>query len=303
MPVILPPGLGAAARLRREGVEVLDQAPAHGTALRVGLLNLMPNKTATEVQFARLLAVTRRHVELMPALPASYRSPFEGAQLYASWSAGALPQGLDGLIVTGAPLEHVAFEDVIYWRELLQIFDWATCHVGSTLYVCWAAFAALNAFHGVPMRILPRKLSGVFEQRVTDATHSLTAGMGATFPCPVSRHAEVAIHDVPWRRGLLCLAQSTQSGLCLIADERRRALYMFNHLEYDGDTLNFEYQRDRARGADLALPRNYWPNDNMSIAPPLVWRASAERLFANWLATLAARASAQLPVGPTQSAA
>jgi hypothetical protein len=196
----------------------------------------------------------------------------------------------------------VAFEDVIYWRELLQIFDWATCHVGSTLYVCWAAFAALNAFHGVPMRILPRKISGVFEQRVTDATHSLTAGMGATFPCPVSRHAEVAIHDVPWQRGLRCLAQSTQSGLCLIADERRRALYMFNHLEYDGDTLNFEYQRDRARRADLALPRNYWPNDNMSIAPPLVWRASAERLFANWLATLAARASAQLPVGPTQSA-
>jgi hypothetical protein len=151
--------------------------------------------------------------------------------------------------VTGAPLEHIPFRDVVYWSELVQICDWAAAHVGSTIYVCWAAFAALHSFHGVPMRILPRKLSGIFKQQVMDAQEPLTARLGATFTCPVSRHAEVTVHDVPWRRGLVCLAQSPRSGLCLIADERRSALYMFNHLEYDVDTLKLEYLRDRSRRA------------------------------------------------------
>jgi len=289
MPIILPEGLASAAALRREGIDVLHRPPRHGAVLRIGFVNLMPDMTRTEIQFARLLGATRRHVELVLGLPPSYRPGRAGTEHYARWDGASLPRGLDGLIVTGAPLEQLPFEHVSYWRELAAICDWAAIEVGSTLYVCWAAFAALYRFHGVRQRVLPRKLSGVFRQHVVDVTDPLVAGLGATFSCPVSRHAEVVGHDVPWRRGLARLAHSPQSGLCLVADAPQSAYYLFNHLEYEADTLMLEYQRDRAHHADAALPRNYLPNDDVSAAPPLVWRRPAERIFANWLAILASR--------------
>ena len=249
----------------------------------------MPDTTKTEVQFARLIGATRRHVELVLALPPSYRPGYEATRLYARWSEAAPPRQLDGLIVTGAPLEHLSFEDVTYWRELVWICDWAASNVGRALYVCWAAFAALYRFHGVRTRILPQKISGVFQQKVLATTDPLMAGLGASFPCPASRHSEVDVHDVPWRRGLTCLAKSSESGLCLIADASRNAHYMFNHLEYDADTLKLEYLRDRMRRTGTALPQNYLPNDDVSELPPLRWRRPAEKLFANWLASLEAR--------------
>jgi homoserine O-succinyltransferase len=289
MPIILPKGLPSATLLRQEGIEVLHQPPSSSRTLRVGLLNLMPDKTGTEMQFARLLGATSRHVELVLALPRSYRSDHEATGLYERWDETSLPRRLDGLIVTGAPLEHLPFEDVSYWRELSRISDWAASNVGSTLYICWAAFAALYIFHDVRMRVRPHKISGVFQQHVMNARDPLMTGMGATFPCPVSRHAEVHVHDVPWRHGLICLAQS-ESGLCLVADAAHDAHYMFNHLEYDADTLKLEYLRDRVRRAGTTtLPINYLPNDDLSKAPPLVWRRPAEKLFANWLSILMVR--------------
>jgi homoserine O-succinyltransferase len=293
MPIILPEGLASAALLRREGIEVLNAPPVGDTVLRIGLLNLMPDKTSTEAQFARLLGATRQPVELVLGLPCSHRPGVEGTERYGRWSATSLPRKLDGLIVTGAPLEHVPFEDVIYWRELVEICDWAATHVGSTIYVCWAAFAALWRFHGVPLRMLPRKLFGIFAQQVMAVREPLLDGLGITFACAVSRHAEVSASDVPWQRGLACLAQSPRSGLCLIGDERRNALYMFNHLEYDADTLGLEYVRDRSRRADVSLPENYWPDDDLSKHPPFTWRRPAEKFFANWLASLADRRRAQ----------
>jgi homoserine O-succinyltransferase len=289
MPVILPEGLASAALLRREGVEVLRRPPLSSLPLRIGFLNLMPDMTRTEIQFARLLGATRRHVELVPALPQFYRPGREGTEFYARWGATSLPGRLDGLIVTGAPLELLAFEDVTYWQELVRIYDWVASNVGSTLYICWAAFAALYTFHGVRTRILPHKISGVFQQQIIETKDSLTAGLGAAFPCPVSRYSEVQARDVPWQRGLTRLAQSSESGLCLIADARHNAHYMFNHLEYDADTLKLEYLRDRARRTDSTLPQNYLPDDDLSKAPPHVWRWPAEKFFANWLAILEAR--------------
>jgi homoserine O-succinyltransferase/O-acetyltransferase len=294
MPIILPEGLASAAMLQREGIETLQRPPRHSSPLLVGLLNLMPDMTRAEMQFARLLGVAGRHVELLLALPPSYRPGYEGTGRYARWGATSLPRRLDGSIVTGAPLEHLPFEDVTYWRELTYISDWAASNVGSTLYICWAAFAALHSFHRVRTRVLPQKISGVFQQQVMETREQLTVGLGASLPCPVSRHTEVQVHDVPWRRGLTCLAQSSESGLCLVADAPHNAHYMFNHLEYDADTLKLEYLRDRARRADTALPQNYLPNGDVSKAPPLVWRRPAERLFANWLAILAARRCAHL---------
>jgi homoserine O-succinyltransferase len=290
MPIILPEDVASAALLRSEGIEVLHRRPRHASTLRVGLLNLMPDKTATEMQFARLLGATRRHVELVFALPRSYRSGSGTPSSYERWSDYCLPRGLDGLIITGAPLEHLPFEDVAYWRELSYICHWAAGNIDHTFYVCWAAFAALYAFHGVRTRMMPHKLSGVFNQQVVDARDPLMTGLGASFPCPVSRHAEVVASDMPWRRGLTCLAQSLESGICLVADSANNAHYMFNHLEYDADTLKREYLRDRARSAGTTVPHNYLPNDDVSQAPFRVWRQPAENLFANWLTMLGKRA-------------
>jgi homoserine O-succinyltransferase len=290
MPIILAEQSASAPVLRSEGIEVFHEPPPHRPTLRVGLLNLMPDKLITEVQFARLLGASRHDVELVVAVPRSYRSRHDVPRSYQRWCDTSLPPRLDGLIVTGAPLEHLPFEDVAYWRDLAYIFEWATSNVGDTLHICWAAFAALYIFHGVRTRLRPYKIFGVFQQQVMDARNALTSGMGATFPCPVSRYASVESYDLPWRRGLICLAQSRETGLCLVADAACSAHYMFNHLEYDADTLKLEYFRDRARRAEAILPRNYLPNDDLSKARPLVWCRPAEKLFANWLSILAKHA-------------
>ena len=289
MPIVVPEGFASAEMLRSEGIEVLHRTPKHAQTLRVGLLNLMPDKTGTEMQFARLLGATRHHVELVLALPRSYRSGHEATGLYARWGEKTLPRRLDGLIVTGAPLEHLPFEDVAYWRELVCICDWAVSNVGNTFYICWAAFAALYMFRDVQKRVMPHKIAGVFQHQVMETRDPLMAGIGASFPCPVSRHAEVDVHDMPWHDGITCLAHSSESGLCLVADAAHHAHYMFNHLEYDADTLKLEYLRDRARRTETVLPQNYLPNDDVSKAPPLIWRRPAEKLFANWLTLLTAR--------------
>ena len=303
MSIILPERLASAALLRGESIEVLQQSSQDSAVLRIGLLNLMPDKSRTEVQFGRLLGATGRQVELVLGLPVSHRAGAAGMEHYARWGKASLPRNLDGLIVTGAPLEHVPFEDVVYWRDLVQICDWAAAHVSSTIYICWAAFAALHSFHDVPMRMLPQKLSGVFEQQVMDAQEPMIARLGTSFSCPVSRHAEVSVDDVPWQKDLVCLARSPRSGLCLVVDERCSAFYMFNHLEYDADTLKLEYLRDSSRRAGIPLPENYWHNDDISKLPPLVWRRAAEILFANWLEILAARRGADSPPHYRRSAA
>ena len=289
MPIILPKGLASAVLLRSEGIEVLHRSPRPSSTLRVGLINLMPDMIRTEVQFARLLGSTDRYVEIVLAMPPSYRSDRDETAHYERWSETSLPRRLDGLIVTGAPLEFLPFEDVRYWRELVCIFDWAARNVASTLYVCWAAFAALYSFHGVRTRILPQKISGVFQQHVVETTDPLMAGLAATFPCPVSRHAEVDARDVTCQRGLNCLAQSSQSGLCLVSDAARNAYYMFNHLEYDADTLKVEYLRDRARRAGTTFSPHTLQNHNSLKAACRDWRRPAEMVFANWLAIVAAQ--------------
>jgi homoserine O-succinyltransferase/O-acetyltransferase len=280
MPIILPDGLAAADLLRAEGIEVLHRSPRAGETLRIGLLNLMPDMLSTEMQFARLLAAADRHVEIVLAVPSSYRVGRESTALYQRWGETSLPHRLDGLIVTGAPLELIPFEDVRYWRELACIFDWATRSVGSTFYVCWAAFAAMYLFHGTPKRVLPHKLSGVFQQQVVETTDPLMRGLTGSFPCPVSRHAAVEARDVPWHRGLSRLAWSLEAGLCLIGDGPLNGYYMFNHLEYDAHTLRLEQLRDNPGLASDRSPSS----ELISRGEDRIWRVAAEAVFANWLA-------------------
>lgn len=289
MPITIPDDLPARRILEEEGVAVIREADAvHQDIrpLRIALLNLMPNKVRTETQIARLVGSTPLQVELTLLKTATHETKnTPEAHLiafYRTWD-DVRDERFDGLIVTGAPIETLPFEDVDYWDELTAILDWATDHVYSTFYICWGAQAALRHFYGVPKYELPRKMFGVFEHTVLRPNTQLLRGFNDRFVIPVSRHTEVRREDIPELPGLHILAESPDSGLCLIEDEPRRAIYMFNHLEYDTTTLAEEYDRDRRAGLDIQLPRNYFPNDDPAQTPLNLWRSNAHLLFWNWL--------------------
>jgi homoserine O-succinyltransferase len=289
MAIILPDGLPASAILRAEGIEVLDEPRIGAPPLRVGLVNLMPDKPATETQFARLLGSGRRDVELVLTLPATHRprnTPLRHLEdFYRPWPEVAA-QGLDGVIVTGAPVELLPFGAVDYWPELCRILDWARKRATSSFYVCWAAQAALHRFHGVGKQVLPAKLFGLFDHRLTAAESSLARGLPVRFAVPVSRYTESSVEDIARQSGLTSVIASAESGLCLIEDDANRAVYAFNHFEYDADTLAREYRRDLAAGEAMPMPENYFPGGTAERTPVNSWRAVARVLFQNWLHSL-----------------
>jgi homoserine O-succinyltransferase len=301
MPIILPKGLPARHALKAEGVALRPESSCGGGCpIRVALLNLMPRKTATEIQIARLLSSTPHTVDLTLIVPDSYMSgttpAFHLAAFYKRWSA-VRAMSFDALIVTGAPIEHVPFEDVTYWSEITGVFDWATEKVSHSYYICWAAQAALYYFHGVPKHKLERKRFGVYEQTILRPRHPLFDGLRRDFPACVSRHTETWGKDLPSDRGLDVLAASPQSGLCLVEDRDRHALYMFNHLEYDAGTLAEEYRRDLEAGAAITVPANYYPFDDPTRQPLNVWQPHARRIFRNWLGEMAQRPEAARAAG------
>src|SRR5262245_8052695 len=277
MSIVHPAGLPARATLSAEGIDILSERvlEARGQRpLRVCLVNLMPNKIATETQIARLLGATPVPVEVTLCVPDGYR-PRTGAEhvaaFYQPWSR-VRDGHFDGVIVTGAPVEILPFEQVDYWSDLCAIFDWTRERGIAAYYICWAAQAALHRFHAVPKQRLPEKMFGVFRHRVTGGGSPLLRGFGDAFPAPVSRHTEVRGAELPANAGLATIAQSPEAGLCLVEEPRHRALYMFNHLEYDAGSLRDEFVRDRAAGKPIAIPRNYFPGDDPSRAPANVWR-------------------------------
>lgn len=293
MPLLLPPRHPAFAPLAAEGVPVMAGAGPGNRPLRIALLNLMPDKPATDRQFARLLGSNGQLVEISFFLPPGYppgkTDPAYMAAFYRPWAEIAARR-FDGLIVTGAPLERLPFRAVSYWPALTEIFDWAAARVGATLCVCWAAQAALHHAHGVEKHLLPEKLSGVYFQSVLAPDATLLSGLESGFITPVSRHTEVRLTDLPRDRDLVVMARSLQSGLCLVEDRRRRAHYFFNHLEYEAETLLREYLRDRAAGLPARVPANYLPGDNLARAPLATWQPIARRFYANWLRRVAQRA-------------
>jgi homoserine O-succinyltransferase len=293
MPIKIPDDLPAAAKLREEGVRLIgeDQALRQDIRpMRIALLNLMPEKPKTETQLARLLGATPLQVELTLLTTSTYRpstAPLSHLQaFYRTWG-DVQGEKFDGLIVTGAPVELLPFDEVKYWSELTAIFDWARQHVHSTFSICWGAQAALYHFYGVPKHLLPNKRFGIYAHSVTERRDAcrpaLMRGFDDIFFVPVSRHTEVRIEDLPRQSGLEVLAASDQAGLCLLQDERSRHVFMFNHLEYDTHTLDDEYRRDLGRHAGVELPENYYPNESPSRTPRNYWRACAHLLFGNWI--------------------
>jgi homoserine O-succinyltransferase len=254
--------------------------------LKIGLLNLMPQKEKTELQLARLIGSTPLQIQLTLITTGSYTPSNVSKQhmldFYRPWE-DVKDQKFDGLIITGAPVELLPFEEVLYWPELCRIFEWTQSNVHSSLNICWGAQAALYYFHNVPKHKLKKKKFGLFHHHVVRPNSILLRGFDDGFTIPVSRHTETKREDLPKIEGLNVLADSPQSGLCLLRDHTKRQVYMFNHLEYDAHTLADEYNRDAHEGLDTALPEHYFINDDPKQIPTNTWRSHAHLMINNWI--------------------
>ncbi len=290
MPIKLPATLPAFDVLKQEGVMVMSDTRAARQdirPLRIGLLNLMPRKIQTETQFARLIGATPLQIELtlirMTAHETRNTAAEHMAEFYRPFAEVAdSGEKLDGLIVTGAPIEHLAFEEVTYWPELQEVFAWTQSHVHSTFGVCWGGMAMAYHFHGVQKHMLPEKAFGLFRHRAEEPASPFLRGFSDELLVPVSRWTEMRREETE-AAGLTTLLASDEMGPCLVEDEARRALYIFNHLEYDSDTLKQEYDRDVQAGAAIQLPRDYFPENDPAKPPTNRWRSHAHLLYGNWI--------------------
>jgi homoserine O-succinyltransferase len=289
MPIRIPNELPARRILEQEGVMLVTEDTASRQdirPLRIGLLNLMPNKIKTETQFARLVGATPLQVELSLVRITNHTSKNTPQEhmlaFYDTWE-DVKTQKFDGFIITGAPIEQMPFEDVTYWDELTQIFAWTQTNVHSTMNICWGAQAALHHFHGVEKHDLAEKAFGVFRHRNLVPASPYLRGFSDDFSMPVSRWTEVRKSELPSKAGLEVLMESDEMGLCLINDPRHRQLYMFNHIEYDTRSLAEEFERDQAAAKGTRMPAHYYPADNPKTQPENRWRSHAHLLFGNWI--------------------
>ncbi|MCA3508524.1 MAG: homoserine O-succinyltransferase [Rhodobacter sp.] len=289
MPITLPATLPAFDVLRNEGVMVMSPERAARQDIRplkIALLNLMPKKIQTETQFARLIGATPLQIDLHLIRMSEHQTRNTAAahmeEFYRPFQA-VRDEKFDGLIITGAPIEHLPFEEVTYWDELRQVMDWTQTNIHSTFAVCWGGMAMLWHFHGVAKHMLPAKAFGCFRHRTLVQGSPLLRGFSDDFVIPVSRWTEVRQAEVDARPGLVTLLASDQAGPCLIEDAAHRALYIFNHFEYDSDTLKQEYDRDIANGTPINVPQNYYPDDDPAKPPLNRWRSHAHLLYGNWI--------------------
>ena len=288
MPIKLPSTLPAYDVLSNEGVMVLDEDTAGRQdirPLRIALLNLMPKKIDTENQFARLIGATPLQIELSLIRMSEHQTKNTAAahmeEFYRPFS-DVKDEKFDGLIITGAPIEHLPFEEVSYWNELREVFDWTQTHVHSTFGVCWGGMAMINYFHGVQKHILEDKAFGCFRHRNCAPTSQYLRGFSDDCVIPVSRWTEMKQAEID-DAGLTTLITSDDSGPALVEDTAHRALYIFNHFEYDSLTLKGEYDRDIANGTPINVPMNYYPDDDPTAHPQNRWRSHAHLLYGNWI--------------------
>jgi len=292
MPITLPDTLPAFDVLSREGVMVMGEAKAAHQDIRplkIGLLNLMPKKIQTETQFARLIGATPLQIDLHLIRMTEHQTKTTSADhmeaFYQSFQE-VKEQKFDGFIITGAPIEHLPFEEVTYWDELTEVMDWTQTNVHATLGVCWGGMAMAYHFHDLPKHMLAAKAFGCFRHRNLDPASPYLRGFSDDCVIPVSRWTEMRQQDVETVAGLRTLLASDEVGPCLIEDPAHRALYIFNHFEYDSGTLKEEYDRDIASGTPINVPANYYPEDDPSRDPMNRWRSHAHLLYGNWISEI-----------------
>ena len=289
MPIMIPNDLPAAQTLAAENIFVMDQTRAETQDIRplqILVLNLMPTKVATETQLARLLGNTPLQVCLEFIHTASHESKNTSRehlfQFYKTFDQ-IRANNYDGMVITGAPVELMDFEEVEYWDELCEIMEWSRRHVYSTFHICWGAQAGLYYHYGVPKYTLEKKLCGVFPHKVERSSNMLMRGFDEVFMAPHSRHTGIRREDIEKVPELKILASSRQAGIYAMATEGGRQIFITGHSEYDRDTLKMEYDRDAAEGLTPEIPENYFPGDDPSKAPLVSWRSHANLLYMNWL--------------------
>ncbi|MFP1644846.1 homoserine O-succinyltransferase [Pontitalea aquivivens] len=290
MPITLPETLPAFEILSKEGVMVMSPGRAAMQdirPIRIGLLNLMPKKIQTENQFARLIGATPLQIDFQLIRMTEHQTRNTAAEHMEAFyrpfaEVEASGEKLDGLIITGAPIEHLPFEEVTYWDELTRIFDWTQSHVHSTFGVCWGGMAMAYHFHGVQKHILDHKAFGCFRHRNCVPASPYLRGFSDDLLIPVSRWTEMRQPEIA-AAGLTTLLASDEVGPCLVEDACHRALYVFNHFEYDSGTLKEEYDRDVASGKSVNVPVNYYPDDDPGQTPSNRWRSHAHLLYGNWV--------------------
>lgn len=289
MPIRVPEQLPAQNVLQQENIFVMDTTRASNQDIRpleVGILNLMPNKIETEIQLLRLLSNTplQINVDLIRIdNTAPKNTPQSHMDAFYHDFSDIADKKYDGLIVTGAPLAHLAYEDVNYWPTMQTILQWAQRHVQSTLYLCWAAHAAMYHFYGIQRKLRDEKLSGVYEHAVLDPHNELLRGFDPQFYAPHSRYGYISTDLYNSVDGLQVIAESEEAGAYVVASDDKRMVFVTGHPEYDPHTLHDEYQRDLAAGSNPIIPRNYFLHDDPKQAPQVRWRSHGTMLLTNWL--------------------
>lgn len=289
MPIKIPNELPATQILEDENIFVMTEKRAITQDIRplhILMLNLMPTKIVTETQISRLLGNSPLQVELELLQTATHKSKHTSEEhmlaFYKTFDE-VKNRNFDGMIITGAPVENMPFEDVEYWHELTEIMEWTKTHVTSTLHICWGAQAALYYHYGIRKHPLEKKLFGVFEHRVDYKKSILFRGFDDIFSAPHSRHTTVLREDIEKVDELRVLASSEKAGVYVVATPKGRRIFVTGHSEYDADTLAKEYFRDKNAGLPIDVPENYFPDDDDTLAPVVTWRSHANLLFSNWL--------------------
>ena len=289
MPIKIPRNLPAFDILQNEGVMVMSSQLAEKQDIRplqIILLNLMPEKIKTETQFARLIGSTPLQIEftlLRVSSHISKNTSKEHLENFYKTFDDLRNQRFDGLIITGAPIEHLPFEEVDYWGELEDILEWAKSSVHSIFGVCWGAMAMLYYFHKIEKKILKKKYFGLFRHKNKKLTSHYLRGFSDDLIVPVSRWTEILGADIARDKNLEILLDSSEVGPCLVEDKEKRFLFLLNHLEYDSNTLNTEYLRDKDAEKSSQVPKNYFPNDDPKLNPINRWRSHAHLLYGNWI--------------------
>ncbi|MDS9947405.1 MAG: homoserine O-succinyltransferase [Planktomarina sp.] len=289
MPIKIPSNLPAHSVLSSEGIMVMDPSQADRQdirPLRIALLNLMPLKIQTENQFARLIGATPLQIEFTLIRMSAHQTKNTAAshmeEFYRTFNM-VRDEKFDGLIITGAPIEHLDFKEVTYWDEMVKVMNWTQTNVHSTFGVCWGGMAMINHFHGIQKHMLNKKAFGCFRHQNIAPSSPYLRGFSDDFVIPVSRWTEMREDEIKEAFGLKVLLRSEETGPCLVEDLAHNALYIFNHFEYDSTTLKQEYDRDVANGTETNVPGNYYPQDDPNLVPQNRWRSHAHLLYGNWI--------------------
>ena len=287
MPIMTKTGLPVNDILKEEKIQILEELSEDDTNLiQIAILNLMPLKEDTELQLLRKLSTSKKNIKITFFNVVSYigknTNPEHMKKFYSTFEE-IKNKRFDGLIITGAPVEQLNFEDVIYWRELTRIIDWSKENVKSTLYICWGAQAGLYYNYKIPKKLMDAKMFGVFNHKIIDDKSKILENFMDGFNAPHSRHTTVGKNEILKHPELTISAESDEAGVFIVENKARKEIYVTGHLEYAIDTLDKEYKRDLSKGLEIQMPKNYYPDDNINNKPIFSWKENGDKLYTNWV--------------------